>query len=98
MVWCGVVWCGVVWCGVVWCGVVWCGVVWCGVVWCGVVWCGVVRCAAVRCGAVQCEIRGENFAFRIGDESFPMGFFAQFDSWLTVTVTGCLACPISGSL
>ena len=27
-------------------------------------------------------------------------FFLQFDSWLTVTVTvtGCLACPIWGSL
>ena len=42
---------------------------------------------------------GENFAFQIGDEIFPAEFFfAQFDSWLTMTVTGCLACPISGSL
>ena len=41
---------------------------------------------------------GKTSTFRLVTKFSPWKFFAQFDKWLTVTVTGCLACPISGSL
>ena len=41
---------------------------------------------------------GKTSPFRLVTKSSPWNFFAQLDKCLTVTVTGCLACPISGSL
>ena len=43
---------------------------------------------------------GKTSPFQLVRKFFLRNVFAQFDndSWLTVTVIGCLACPISGSL